>query len=98
MWAYVLKHLFYCRDSIENFHFQLGFTDADTTQFFEPNVTKIEVHPRYVNDPEEEGYDIALLKLDKSLTFQKNVSPICLPSEGESFIGKMKNFYWKPSN
>ncbi len=66
----------------------MGFTDADKTQFIESKVTERVIHPQFVNEPDEEGYDIALLKLDKSLTFQNNVGPICLPNKDENFVGK----------
>ncbi len=85
----IITDFFYFRGPLEDIRVQLGFTETDDTTYIERNVTDLEPHPKYSNNGEQQGFDIALLKLDESLTFQKNVSPICLPTEGESFTGSV---------
>ena len=39
-------------------------------------------------DPDENLYDIALLKVDSPIDFKPNIIPICLPRPHESFVGE----------
>ncbi|XP_018052579.1 PREDICTED: enteropeptidase-like [Atta colombica] len=50
----------------------------------EVKIFAIAIHPSYYND----GlfHDIAVLVLEKSITYSANVLPICLPKQGEVFL------------
>ena len=39
-------------------------------------------------DTNTHDYDVGLLRLDQSLTFQDNIMPICLPEDDRDFIGE----------
>ena len=40
-------------------------------------------------EEQEMGYDIGLLKLNKPVSFQANVMPICLPKDDNDFEGRI---------
>lgn len=44
-------------------------------------VKSIHIHPQYNNRDDKPNYDndIALIKLSRSITFDANVMPLCLP-------------------
>jgi len=50
----------------------------------EVKIVAIAIHPSYYND----GlfHDIAVLVLEKPITYSANVLPICLPKQGEVFL------------
>ena len=52
----------------------------------ERKVTKKIVHPDYNFFTYEN--DLALLKLEKRVTFQDNIIPICLPANDDLLVGK----------
>jgi hypothetical protein len=80
------KYLYF-RLSLELFQLRFGLLELDKTLFIQRNVTTAVSHPSYDNTSPFLGFDIALLKLDRSLNFQKNIIPICLPKPDENFIG-----------
>ncbi|XP_077973719.1 transmembrane protease serine 9-like isoform X2 [Styela clava] len=45
-------------------------------------VKEVYRHPNYVNSAIGNGYDIALFKLEKSITFGRHVQPICIATLG----------------
>ncbi|GAB6028383.1 hypothetical protein CHUAL_002550, partial [Chamberlinius hualienensis] len=50
-------------------------------------VTQIKKHPHF--DPDDsKANDIAVLKLDSSVSFSRQIRPICLPRNDDEFIGK----------
>lgn len=53
-------------------------------------VTKITIHPKW--NTQKTNYDYALLKLARPLDFagtEKALMPICLPRQGQDFVGQM---------
>ena len=48
-----------------------------------------EILTRPLREEEEMGYDIGLLKLNKPVSFQANVMPICLPKDDDNFEGRI---------
>jgi len=44
------------------------------------------VHPKYNFFTYE--YDLALVKLERRITFQENMIPICLPGNDDNLVGK----------
>jgi len=72
----------------EGLRLRFGITNVDEAFFIQRNVSQIEIHHSYDNPNVLGGYDIALLKLDRSINFQQDIIPICLPNQDESFIGK----------
>ncbi len=44
------------------------------------------VHPKYNFFTYE--YDLALVKLERRITFQENMIPICLPGNDDTLVGK----------
>ncbi|XP_037272532.2 trypsin 5G1 [Rhipicephalus microplus] len=49
--------------------------------------TRLKVHPRFLNQ-RELLYDVALLKLEKNLQFNRKTKPVCLPEEKLDVGGK----------
>ena len=43
------------------------------------------MHPGY--NPADFRNDIALVRLEKRVTFKEHIVPVCLPSYKESFVG-----------
>ena len=65
----------------------MGSNDFSDDQATRRNVTKVLVHPHW--DKVTFDNDLALLKLDRKVTFSSSLMPICLPEDKEeSFIGK----------
>ncbi|XP_060647028.1 serine protease grass-like [Drosophila nasuta] len=58
-------------------------TDTDCLPSYEEfGVEDIRRHPKY--ERHTNSYDIALIKLNRSVTFRPNIRPICLPIESKS--------------
>jgi len=72
---------------MKSLQLRFGMAARNEKLFIQRNVSKIEVHKSYNASDTQAGFDIALLKLDKIINFQKNIIPICLPNQDESFIG-----------
>ncbi|XP_051863077.1 serine protease grass-like isoform X1 [Drosophila albomicans] len=68
-------------------------TDTDCLPSYEEfGVEDIRRHPKY--ERHTNSYDIALIKLNRSVTFRPNIRPICLPIESKSQnINDDQNFY-----
>jgi len=78
------------RQNKEKLHLRFGITYTEAIPFIDRNVTEIYIHPNFNNSNAQQGFDIALLKLDKSINFQKNIIPVCMPTENDIFTGKQK--------
>ncbi len=65
-------------------------TDTKAVPFIDRNVSDIFIHPNYKNSHVEQGFDIALLRLDRSINYQKNIIPLCLPTENDIFTSNQK--------
>ena len=56
-------------------------------------VSRITVHPLYINlkrnqpKSEPEAHDIAIMTLEKDLTFTDTIAPICLPEPATKDVG-----------
>lgn len=48
-------------------------------------VTKVYLHPYYRFSPQADRYDVAVLKLDRPITYAPHILPICLPNKNEYF-------------
>lgn len=51
------------------------------------NVRRVIVHRQY--DPATFENDLALLELDSPVVYQEHIVPICMPKEGEDYVGRM---------
>ncbi len=82
-----LKYLLFSHPK-EKIHLRFGIIDTEKIPFIDRKVSEIFIHPNYKKTEVKLGFDIALLKLDRSINFQKNILPICMPSETETFTSK----------
>ena len=48
----------------------------------------MKVHYAFTRKSFPYKYDLAILETDRDVTFTQLIYPICLPEEGEDFIGK----------
>lgn len=74
--------------SINNIFVRLGEYDFTKTNDNSPrnfDVIEIKMHERYNTNTQEN--DIALAKLDRVVTFNQFIKPVCLPPPGKSFAG-----------
>jgi hypothetical protein len=52
-------------------------------------VNKVAIHPKYDGYANASANDIALLTLERSLTFTDNIGPACLPNKSsEEYVGQ----------
>lgn len=65
----------------------MGLTNVNALMASPRKAASIHIHPGY-NNPNSLNYDndIALLKLQDSITFGASVMPVCLPEEGASYV------------
>ena len=45
-------------------------------------------HPKYAHNSDHDYYDIAIVIIDRPVTFTKKIRPICLPKLTDNFDGK----------
>ncbi|XP_019771291.2 uncharacterized protein LOC109545188 isoform X2 [Dendroctonus ponderosae] len=50
-------------------------------------VSSIQVHPFFKFTPQADRFDVAVLRLDRAAHNLPHVTPICLPTKGENFLG-----------
>ncbi|XP_047453842.1 complement C1r-A subcomponent-like [Mugil cephalus] len=82
--AHVVKHPG-GHEGNENLKIYMGLTDV-TTLNSPLRVSSIHVHPDYNNlQGTDYNNDIALIKLQDSITFSSSVMPVCLPAEGAAY-------------
>ena len=62
---------------------RIGIADAGEQRY---SVQQIIKHPQYV-DAIQSGWDYALLKVDRQITYSSTVSPICLAQAGQTYAG-----------
>ncbi|KAF0303071.1 Proclotting enzyme [Amphibalanus amphitrite] len=60
---------------------KIGTSDAGEQRF---SVQQIINHPRYTS-ASGSGWDFSLLKLDREITFSNTISPVCLPTAGQTY-------------
>ncbi|CAA9998571.1 unnamed protein product [Nesidiocoris tenuis] len=85
------------RASLKDIVVYLGEYDTQNTGYFhEPfpeeihKVTQKIVHPKFqfrMSQPDR--FDVALIRLNRGVTFRENILPICLPKRGMTFSGRM---------
>jgi Trypsin len=46
-----------------------------------------ENHPKFMNTTHYDDYDMALATVDRSMSFNRNIKPICFPDVSDSFVG-----------
>lgn len=65
----------------------MGLTNVNSLVAPHWTVASIHIHPGY-NNPKHLNYDndIALIKLQDTITFSASVMPVCLPEEGASYV------------
>lgn len=51
-------------------------------------VKRIAVHPKFKFTPQADRYDVAVLTLRDDVPYEPHISPICLPSKGEDYLGE----------
>lgn len=83
--------IFFCFSLLTSqIRIRVGEYDFSSVQeelpYVERGVAKKLVHPKYNFFTYE--YDLALVKLDKSLDFAPHISPICLPASDDLLIGE----------
>ncbi|XP_054477310.1 uncharacterized protein LOC129109306 [Anoplopoma fimbria] len=65
----------------------MGLTDANTPLASPVSAASIHSHPQYDNPNDLDfNHDIALIKMQDSVTFNSSIMPICLPAEGATYI------------
>lgn len=52
-------------------------------------VRQIRVHPDFRFTPQADRYDVAVLVLDRPVTYRANVMPICLPPKDAQFVARV---------
>uniref|UniRef100_A0A0A9WT28 Plasma kallikrein n=2 Tax=Lygus hesperus TaxID=30085 RepID=A0A0A9WT28_LYGHE len=85
------------RASLRDILVYLGEYDTQNTGYFdEPFPEEIHrvvqkiVHPKFqfrMSQPDR--FDVALIRLNRGVTFRENILPICLPKRGMAFSGRM---------
>ena len=45
---------------------------------------EVHLHPYYRFTPQADRYDVAVIKLDRRVSFEPHISPICLPEKLEA--------------
>ncbi|KAM9723877.1 complement component 1, r subcomponent [Menidia menidia] len=75
---------------VSNVSIFMGHTDVETMKNSAVYSASIHVHPGY-NNPKNLDYnnDIALIKLQKPITFDASVMPVCLPAEDATYLTGM---------
>ena len=58
-------------------------SDSEPLPMQQRSVTKVHVHPYYKFSPQADRYDVAVLRLDKPVSYQPHILPICLPQKNE---------------
>lgn len=80
----------FCSLLTSQIRIRVGEYDFSSVQedlpYVERGVAKKIVHPKYNFFTYE--YDLALVRLDKSLEFAPHISPICLPASDDLLIGE----------
>ncbi|KAE8288962.1 Complement C1r subcomponent [Larimichthys crocea] len=68
----------------------MGHTDVKALYKFPVYAASVHVHPGY-NNPDGFDYnnDIALIKVNESITFNSSIMPICLPPEAATYVTGM---------
>uniref|UniRef100_A0A8D3CYU3 Vitamin K-dependent protein C n=1 Tax=Scophthalmus maximus TaxID=52904 RepID=A0A8D3CYU3_SCOMX len=68
----------------------MGLTDVQILLASPVHAASVHIHPGYDN-PSRTDYnnDIALIKLQKAITFSSSVMPICLPAQDASYVTGM---------
>ncbi|ODM91975.1 Serine proteinase stubble [Orchesella cincta] len=51
-------------------------------------VSQIKVHPHFKFTPQADRYDVAVLRLDRKVSYLPHIRPICLPDKGADFTGQ----------
>jgi len=62
---------------------RIGASDAGEQRY---SVQQIINHPQYTSATGS-GWDFSLLKLDREITFSSTISPVCLPTAGQTYAG-----------
>lgn len=52
-------------------------------------VDEVKVHPNFRFTPQADRFDVAVLVLDKPVSYTFNIKPICLPEKGLDFLGSV---------
>lgn len=64
----------------------LGMHKAKSKEGVRYQTAHFELHPNFINNTFYDDFDMALVTLDRRITFNHNIMPICLPSPGSSHI------------
>lgn len=61
-------------------------TDKEPYTHLERRIQIIAPHPNF--DPRTFEYDLALLRFYEPIRFQRNIIPICLPENNDTYVGR----------
>ena len=92
-WVITAAHCIDHSDTVEDIQISLGEYNRESGDEPYPSVMRgvqrRKIHPRYNSKLSFEftEYDLALLKLDRPVSFAPNIIPICLPYPAEDFGG-----------
>ena len=78
-----LPTIFFLRmEDLSSLEIWFGISNLESLKYIERKVQSIYVHPKF-NDKNKFWNDICLLRLDRPISYQYNIQPICLPCQVE---------------
>ena len=84
-------------EDLSSLEIWFGISNLESLKYIERKVQSIYVHPKF-NDKNSFWNDIYLLRLDRPISYQYNIQPICLPCqvEGNLIYGSFsyETFFW----
>ena len=79
----------HCNDTIDNHRLKkvrIGHGDINDNEAIDIDIEEILVHPNYTESLYHIENDLAMLKLNQALKFNRDITPICLPNpDSENF-------------
>ncbi|VDP07367.1 unnamed protein product [Soboliphyme baturini] len=90
-WVLTAAHCVVGRTNPRLYHVRLGQFKIGSRDSKRVDIASVHIHPHY--DPNSKRNDIAILKLQYRITYDKKISPICLPQTTEELPPKYATLY-----